>query len=145
MSSVSYPPIPLYAQARACQSMVTPSDCWFFPWVFVVKGGAGSCLWYFLLLITKFCLDLQPSAVCFDVIFSHVECCYSYFGMAVVYILSTDEHVPVIKLNYAKCLSNRGDDLSHLKYTRNGHEIEHHAPSDHVVFYSLAPDAPDGQ
>ena len=35
------------------------------------EKGAGSCLWYSLLLIAIFCLQLQPSAVCVDMIFSH--------------------------------------------------------------------------
>ena len=51
-------------------------------------------------------------------------------GMAVRYIWSTGEHVPVTIIGP----STRGDDSFHVKYLRNGHEIEHHAPLHCVLF-----------
>ena len=81
------PPSP-FAQALPCPSMgarltvVFPafSDHGFcgqkcnvtrFPAIAEEKAPHGSCLWYFLLLIPTFCLQPQPRAVCFGVIFSH--------------------------------------------------------------------------
>ena len=49
-------------------------------------------------------------------------------GLAVTYIWSTGEHVPATIIGRSTC----GDDVIHLKYMWNGHEIEHHVPVDRV-------------
>ena len=56
-------------------------------------------------------------------------------GLAVTYIRSTGEHAPATIIGR----STRGDDFIHLKYMRNGHEIEHHAPFDRVLFPIRSP------
>ena len=50
--------------------------------------------------------------------------------MVVMYIRSTGEHVSATIIGP----STRGGDFFHVKYMRNGHELEHHAPVDHVLF-----------
>ena len=45
-------------------------------------------------------------------------------GLAVTYIRSTGEQAPATIIGR----STRGEDFIHLKYMRNGHELEHHAP-----------------
>ena len=50
-------------------------------------------------------------------------------GLGVTYIRSTGEHAPATIVGP----STRGDDFIHLKYMPNGHELEHHAPFDHVL------------
>mmetsp|Transcript_62087 Transcript_62087/g.103088 ORF Transcript_62087/g.103088 Transcript_62087/m.103088 type:complete len:87 (-) Transcript_62087:26-286(-) len=52
-------------------------------------------------------------------------------GMAVTYIRSTGEHVPTTIIG----ASTRGDDFFQVKYMRNEHELEHHAPLDCVTIY----------
>ena len=49
-------------------------------------------------------------------------------NLAVTYIWSTGEHAPATIIGRY----TRGGYLIHLKYMRNGHEREHHAPFDHV-------------
>mmetsp|Transcript_72063 Transcript_72063/g.120885 ORF Transcript_72063/g.120885 Transcript_72063/m.120885 type:complete len:97 (-) Transcript_72063:41-331(-) len=56
-------------------------------------------------------------------------------GMAVTYIRSTGEHVSATIIGP----STRGDDFFHVKYMRNGHELEHHAPMDRVLFPIRSP------
>ena len=51
-------------------------------------------------------------------------------SLAVMYIRSTGEQVPATIIGR----STRRDDFIHLKYMRNGHEVEHHAPLDCVLF-----------
>ena len=53
-------------------------------------------------------------------------------GLGVTYIRSTGEHAPATILG----LSTRGDDFIHLKYMRNGHELEHHAPFDGFFYFT---------
>ena len=50
-------------------------------------------------------------------------------GLAVTYIRSTGEPAPATIIG--RC--THGDDFIHLKYMRNGHEPEHHAPFDCVL------------
>ena len=54
-------------------------------------------------------------------------------GLAVTYIRSTGEHAPATIISR----STRGEDFIHLKDMRSGHEIENHAPFDHVLFLIL--------
>eukprot|EP00670_Eutreptiella_braarudii_P006805 CAMPEP_0174280678 /NCGR_PEP_ID=MMETSP0809-20121228/974_1 /TAXON_ID=73025 ORGANISM="Eutreptiella gymnastica-like, Strain CCMP1594" /NCGR_SAMPLE_ID=MMETSP0809 /ASSEMBLY_ACC=CAM_ASM_000658 /LENGTH=133 /DNA_ID=CAMNT_0015373711 /DNA_START=252 /DNA_END=653 /DNA_ORIENTATION=+ len=56
-------------------------------------------------------------------------------GLGVTYIRSTGEHAPATIVGP----STRGDDFIHLKYMRNGHELEHHAPFDRVLFPIRSP------
>ena len=56
-------------------------------------------------------------------------------GMAVTYIRSTGEHVSATIIGPSTC----GDDFFHVKYMRNGHELEHHAPMDRVLFPIRSP------
>ena len=56
-------------------------------------------------------------------------------GLAVMYIWSTGEHAPATIIGR----SIRGDDFINLKYTRNGHEIEHNAPFEPVLFPIRSP------
>ena len=68
------------------------------------------------------------------------QCCsamvaFAIAGMAVTYIWSTGEHVPSTIIGR----STHGDDLFCVKYMRNGHQIEHHAPLDHVLFSICSP------
>ena len=56
-------------------------------------------------------------------------------GMVVRYIRSTGEHVSATIIGP----STRGDDFFHVKYMRNGHELEHHAPMDRVLFPMRSP------
>ena len=81
----------------------------------------------FPLLTMALPLTVQPDAVCFDAIFSHGSCCF----LAVMYWLAfmavrcnrfTYNCVPATIIG-----SSRGDDAMHMKYTRNGHQIGHHA------------------
>jgi len=51
-------------------------------------------------------------------------------GMAVMYIRTTAEHVPATIIGP----STHGDEFFHVKYMQNGHDIDHHAPLDCVVF-----------
>ena len=53
-------------------------------------------------------------------------------GMSVMYIRSTGEHVPATIIGP----STLGEDVFHMKYTRNGHELEHHAPLDRGKNYT---------
>ena len=47
-------------------------------------------------------------------------------GLGVTFIRSTDEHAPSTIVGPF----TRGDDIIHLKYMTNGHELEHHTPFD---------------
>ena len=56
-------------------------------------------------------------------------------GMAVTYVWSTGEHAPATIVGP----STGGDGCFHVKYMRNGHELEHHAPMDRVLFAIRSP------
>ena len=56
-------------------------------------------------------------------------------GMAVTYVQSTGEHVSA---NFFGP-SRHGDNYIHLKYMRNGKEIEHNATFDKVLFPIRSP------
>jgi hypothetical protein len=56
-------------------------------------------------------------------------------GMAVAYVWSTGGHVPATIAGP----STRGDGFFHVKYMQNGHELEHHAPMDRVLFAIRSP------
>eukprot|EP00670_Eutreptiella_braarudii_P019985 CAMPEP_0174358964 /NCGR_PEP_ID=MMETSP0811_2-20130205/45662_1 /TAXON_ID=73025 ORGANISM="Eutreptiella gymnastica-like, Strain CCMP1594" /NCGR_SAMPLE_ID=MMETSP0811_2 /ASSEMBLY_ACC=CAM_ASM_000667 /LENGTH=56 /DNA_ID=CAMNT_0015493185 /DNA_START=14 /DNA_END=180 /DNA_ORIENTATION=+ len=49
-------------------------------------------------------------------------------SMVVTYVQSTGGHVPATMVG----LSTPGDGFFHVKYTGNGHKLEHHAPMDRV-------------
>ena len=88
--------------------------------------------------MTTFCLALHPTALCLGVIFSHDDVITP--GLAVTYIRSTGEHAPATIIGCSTC----GEDFIHLKYMRNGHEIEHHAPFDCVLFPIRSPSPSPG-
>ena len=50
--------------------------------------------------------------------------------LAVTYIWSTGEQTLATVIG----CSTGGENFIHLKYVRNGHELEHHAPFDRVLF-----------
>ena len=56
-------------------------------------------------------------------------------SLGVTYIRSIGEHAPATIVGPSTC----GDDFIHLKYMRNGHELEHHAPFDRVLFPICSP------
>ena len=56
-------------------------------------------------------------------------------GMAGMYVRSTGEHVSANIF----CPSRHGDNYIHLKYMRNGKEIEHNAAFDKVRFPICSP------
>ena len=56
-------------------------------------------------------------------------------GVAVTYIRSTREHAPATIIGP----SCHGDNYIHLKYMRNGKEIEHNAAFDKVLFPIRSP------
>ena len=56
-------------------------------------------------------------------------------SMAVTYVRSTGEHVSA----HIFCPSRHGDNYIHLKYMRNGKEIEHNAAFDKVLFPIRSP------
>ena len=59
-------------------------------------------------------------------------------SMAVMYVQSTGEHVSA----HIFRPSRHGDNYIHLKYTRNGKEIEHNAAFDKVRFAICSPAIP---
>ena len=63
-------------------------------------------------------------------------------GMAVMHVQSTGEHVSATIIGP----SRHGHNYIHLKYTRNGKEIEHKAALDKVLFpiCSLSPSPSEG-
>ena len=56
-------------------------------------------------------------------------------GLAVTYIRSTREHAPATIIGP----SRHGESYIHLKYMRNGKEIEHNAAFDNVLFPIRSP------
>ena len=61
-------------------------------------------------------------------------------GLAVTYIRSTGEDAPATIIG----CSTHGEDFIHLKNMRDGHEIEHHAPFDRVLFLIRSPSPSPG-
>ena len=57
-----------------------------------------------------------------------------------MYIRPTGEHAPATIISCSTC----GEDFIHLKYMRNGHEIERHAPFDCVLFPIHSPSPSPG-
>ena len=61
-------------------------------------------------------------------------------GLTVTYIRSTGQHAPASNIGCSTCW----EDVLDLKYMRNGHEIEHHAPFDRVLFPIRSPSPSPG-